>query len=217
MTWSPADAGLNDLDTATQARLTQLPVQTIPKNTVLFSPGDAARGFAIVLSGQIDVFLTGTTGRELLLYSITPGQSCIQSTLGLLGGEDYTGEAIAVSDCTAVMIPRDLFLALLDSSSPFRNFVFRAFAGRMQSTMHLLERVAFQKVESRLAEALLNRCNDNVVHATHQDLATSIGSAREVISRRLDALARRGIVRLDRGAVHILDSAALTRLADEIQ
>lgn len=217
MSWSLANTGLTDLDAETEKRLLALPEQNLPSETVLFRPGDAVRGFAIVLSGQIDVFLTGASGRELLLYSVAPGQSCVQSTLGLLGGDDYTGEAIVAKNCRVVLIPRELFLSLLDSSPPFRRFVFRAFADRMQSTMHVLERVAFQKVESRLAEILLDRCKDGIVHATHQDLAVSIGSAREVISRRLDAMARRGIVRLDRGAVHILDSTALTRLADEIQ
>jgi len=169
----------------------------------------------VVLKGRVDVFLTGPSGREILLYAVEPGQSCIQSTLGLMGGEDYSGEAITRTDCRLVLIPRDMFLDLMDHSDAFRGFVFRAFATRMQSMMHLLERVAFERVESRLARCLLDRAEGNSLTATHAEIATMIGSAREVVSRRLDALARRGILRLERGMVHIRDPETLAELAKD--
>ncbi len=165
------------------------------------------------MPGRIDVFLTGPSGRDILLYSVEPGGSCVQTTLGLLGGEDYSGEAIAATDVRAVLIPKVEFLSLMDGSPPFRAFVFAAFALRMQGMLHLLERVAFQRVESRLAAALLDRAEGEEVRATHQELATAIGSAREVVSRRLDALARSGLVATERGAVLIRDRTGLARLA----
>lgn len=213
MTWT-TEAGLGALDPRALASLTTLAKQHVPKGTPLFHPGDAARGFVVVLSGRIEVFLTGPTGREILLYAVEPGQSCVQTTLGLLGGEDYTGEAITATDCELVLIPKPLFLALMESAAGFRAFVFQAFATRMQSMMHLLERVAFQRVESRLASILLELSKGSEVHATHAELATRIGSAREVISRRLDAMAKRGLVATDRGLVRITDPAALRRMAD---
>ncbi|NHX27920.1 winged helix-turn-helix domain-containing protein, partial [Escherichia coli] len=108
----------------------------------------------------------------------------------------------------------DMFLALMNSSATFRHFVFGAFATRMQSMMTLLEKVAFQKVESRLAAALLDQAQDDTVRATHAELATRIGSAREVVSRRLDAMAKRGLVRLDRGVVTIVNRPALIALSE---
>lgn len=181
----------------------------LAKNTVLFQPGDAVQGFAIVISGRVGVYLTGKTGREILLYDIVPGQTCVQSTLGILGDEAYSAEAICEEDCELALIPRDLFQKLLGTSPEFRKFVFGAFAERMQSMMHLLEQVAFVRVENRLAATLLQRADGDIVRATHQELATQIGSAREVISRRLEVLAKRGFLRLDRGEVTILDRAAL--------
>ncbi|WP_095589841.1 Crp/Fnr family transcriptional regulator [Actibacterium ureilyticum] len=209
-----ARTALPGLDPGTLSRLDALPPMHLPKGQILFNPGEAARGFAIVLNGRVEVFLTGPTGRDILLYAVEPGQSCVQSTLGLLGGEDYTGEAITATECDLVLVPKDTFLALMDGSAPFRHFVFGAFAGRMQGMMALLERVAFQKVESRLARALLDRAIGDRVEATHQELATIIGSAREVISRRLEALSKRGLVRLDRGVVTLTDRPGLARLAE---
>ncbi len=215
MTWVAQATSLPPLEPAAKDRLAQLTPFEAPKGTALFHPGDTVKGFVVVLKGRVDVFLTGPSGREILLYAVEPGQSCIQSTLGLMGGEDYSGEAITRTDCRLVLIPRDMFLDLMDHSDAFRGFVFRAFATRMQSMMHLLERVAFERVESRLARCLLDRADGNSLTATHAEIATMIGSAREVVSRRLDALARRGILRLERGVVHIRDAETLAELAKD--
>jgi CRP/FNR family transcriptional regulator len=213
VTWSETAPGLDALEPEAQARLAGLAPQTLPRGTVLFRPGEAAQGFAMVLAGRIEVFLTGPTGRELLLYAVEPGQSCVQSTLGLLGGEAYSGEAVVASDARVVLVPRPLFLALMETSAGFRQVVFAAFAARLQDIMHLVERVAFLRIEARLAAALLGLAEGGVVAATHADLATRIGSAREVVSRRLEAFQAQGWVSTDRGAVRIVDAAALRRLA----
>lgn len=214
MTWTAGAIGFASLDTRTRATLDTLTPATIPAGTVLFRPGDPARGFVIVLSGRIDVFLTGQNGREILLYSVQPGQSCIQTTLGLLGNESYAGEAIAHETCRAVLIPRTMFLSLMDSAANFRSLVFSAFAGRMQTMMHVLEKLAFQKVESRLAQYLVDSAtSDGYVIATQAELAVAIGSAREVVSRRLDGLARRGLVHAQRGRVQLRDIPGLREIA----
>lgn len=211
--WIDLAAGLATLEYDARQELSALRPFDMPRGTVVFRPGDAAKGFVIVLSGRIDVFLTGPTGREILLYSVEPGSSCVQTTLGLLGGDDYAGEAIAAADSKVVLIPRTLFLSLMERSAAFRTYVFTAFASRMQGMMHVLERVAFQRVEGRLAQALLDRAEGGDVQVTHQELATVIGSAREVVSRRLEAFARSGWVSTERGNVILTDLPALRRLA----
>lgn len=211
--WIDRAPPLACLDARAREALEALRPVTLPRGAPVFAPGMAVEAFAVVLSGRIDVFLTGPTGREILLYSVEPGQSCVQTTLGLMGGEPYTGEAVTATECEAVMIPRALFLRLMDEAAEFRQFVFAAFAQRMSGMMHVLEKVAFQRVEARLAEALLALAEDGAVTATQAELAARIGSAREVVSRRLDGFARRGWVRTDRGRVTLTDPAALLRLA----
>lgn len=206
-------AQLAGLDSPARSALQRLQTVDIPKGVALFHPGDAAKGFVVVLSGRIEVYLTGPTGREILLYAVEPGQSCVQTTLGLLGGEDYSGEAIAATDCRMVLIPRPLFLSLMDGSEAFRHFVFAAFAQRMQGMMQVLERVAFTRVECRLAAELLRIAEGREVHATQAELASRIGSAREVVTRRLDQFASRGWVQTERGRVSLTDIPALRRLA----
>ena len=216
MGWVNEAPDLAGLDAETTTRLNTLTPMDVPKGAILFSPGDSVKGYVVVLSGKVNVSLTGATGREILLYEVAPGQSCIQSTLGLLGGDDYTAEAIAESDSRLVLLPRALFMDLLDASQTFRALVFTAFAGRMQTMMQLLEKVAFQRVECRLAAHLLAHSDtDGTLTVTQQDMATAVGSAREVISRRLDAWSRRGWVKTGRGTLQIIDTDALQTLADE--
>jgi CRP/FNR family transcriptional regulator len=199
----------------TLARLSALPERSLPPGTILFRPGEAAQGFAVVIRGRIEVHLTGPSGREIMLYAVEPGQSCIQSTLGLLGNEPYAGEGVTQGETRVVMIPRAAFLRLIEDDAAFRLFVLRAFATRMKDVTRLLERVAFGRIEGRLAEALLDLARGGVVHATQAELAARIGSAREVVTRRLDAMARAGLVATERGQVRLTDPAALRRLAAE--
>jgi len=216
MSWTAAAFEAGQLEPDALAELDKLTPMTAPKGTVLFRPGETVKGYVIVLSGKIGVYLIGPTGRDILMYRVELGQSCIQSTLGLMGGEDYSGEAITEADTTLVLLPRSVFLDLIDKSPGFRRLVFSAFARRLQSMMHLLESVAFQKVRSRLAGYLLAQANaDAEIRMTQSQLATAIGSAREVISRRLDSLKSQGCIHHERGLIKILNPEYLRFLAEE--
>jgi CRP/FNR family transcriptional regulator len=201
------------LSDAARKSLAVLPAHDLPRGAVLFRPGDLAQGFVVVLAGRIEVFLTGPSGREIMLYAVEPGQSCVQTTLGLMAEESYSGEAHAAVDARVVLIPRGLFTRLMDTEAGFRGFVMAAFARRMADVTRLLEQVAFGRVEARLATALLDLATGGVVQATQAELAARIGSAREVVSRRLEAFHRQGWVETDRGAVHLTDIGALRGIA----
>lgn len=200
---------LPGLSAARTARLDALPRLSVPLGQTLFRAGDSARGFAMVLEGRVEVTLTAANGREILLYAIEPGQSCIQTTLGLLGGAAYTGTATTVTPAHIVMIPAAEFNSLMNGSAPFRGFVFHAFAARMEELTTLLETVAFTRIDARLAGALLDLAQGTQVHATHAELAARIGSAREVVSRQLERWADQGLIATQRGQITLLDRAGL--------
>ena len=206
-------SGMGPVSPQTKAELLALPARSLPRGMDLFAPGDRAKGYPVVLSGRVEVSLTGPNGREILLYAVEPGQSCVQTTLGLLGDEPYTGTAATVVDCETVIIPKPLFLRLMDADAAFRGFVLRSFGQRMGDLTRLLEQVAFGKVEARLALALLDLADGQVVRATQSEIAARIGSAREVVSRKLDVFAKSGWVTTERGEVHLHDPAALRRAA----
>jgi len=212
--WITAAFGNRAIDDTLRNSLRNLKPVQVPSGHVLFRPGDPVAGFVLLTSGEVGVYLTGHGGREVLLYAVRPGETCVQTTLGLMGEGDYSGEAICETDTEIVQVPRATFTRLMDGSAPFRDFVFHAFAHRLQSMTALLERLAFMKIEERLAELLLDRADDNGrIHNTHHGLATAIGSAREVVSRRLEQFSRQGLVRLERGLVEITDRQGLEKLS----
>ncbi|WP_377274837.1 Crp/Fnr family transcriptional regulator [Rhizobium sp. R86522] len=212
--WAEQASFLAEIDPDARRALETLKPMHVPARTTLFRPGDAAQSFVILLSGRIGVYLTGRNGRELLLYSVTPGETCVQTTLGVLGGAVYSGEAVAESDLVAVMVPPAIFETLMADSVAFRHFVFRAFADRLGDLMFVLEQVAFVKVEQRLAHALIERADEEGhVALTHQELAVIIGTAREVVSRRLEALVSKGVVANERGQIRIINRGELARMA----
>jgi CRP/FNR family transcriptional regulator len=188
----------------------QLRTTTVPGGAVLFDEKQPCLGFPFVLDGAIRVSKPAANGRELPLYRVLPGESCIISSSCLLGHADYNARGVATADTTLALLPRPLFDALL-ADPGFRGFVFHLFAERMAELMQLIEEVAFRKLDQRLAALLLGR--GRVVRATHQQLADELGSVREMVSRLLKGFAEQGLVALSREQIEILDATGLRRIA----
>jgi CRP/FNR family transcriptional regulator len=200
---------------AVSAQLEQLPLRQMPAGTVLFRPGDDASGFVLVREGVVAVHLTGRSGREISLYEVRPSETCVQTTLCLLGRVSYSAEAVAQTPIKISIVPAAMFHRLLAESPRFRDFVFRSLGNRLADVTNVLEQVAFVKIEARLAQELLKRIGSaEGASVTHQELAVAIGSAREVVSRRLEALVNRQIVALERGVVRIIDRRALIEISE---
>lgn len=185
-------------------------VTTVPGGTVLFDERQPCQGFPFVLRGGIRVAKPAANGRELPLYRVLPGESCIITSSCLLGHTDYNARGITEAETDLVLMPRPLFDELM-GQPPFRDFVFHLFSERIADLMQLVEEVAFRKLDQRLADLLLGK--GQRVHATHQQLADELGSVREMVSRLLKGFAEQGLVRLGREQVDILDPAGLRRVS----
>ncbi|MDO9244799.1 MAG: Crp/Fnr family transcriptional regulator [Rhodocyclaceae bacterium] len=194
-----------------QARLASEARQmAAPAGTVLFDERQPCQGFPLVLSGAIRVAKLAANGRELPLYRVLPGESCIITSSCLLGHIDYNARGVAEGDTTLLLLPRPLFDDLL-AQTPFRDFVFKLFSERIVELMQLIEEVAFRKLDQRLANLLLGKGRQ--LHTTHQQLADELGSVREMVSRLLKGFADQGLVRLGREQIEILDAAGLRKVA----
>lgn len=188
----------------------------IPSGERIFGPGQAPQNYLLLIEGSIRVQQVAESGREIVLYRVATGQSCALTTACLMGYEDYPAEAIAEAACTAVAIPRSTFDDLIARSADFRRFVFTAFSVRITGLLRLLDEVAFQRLDMRLAQRLVALAGSGTVLAiTHQQLAAELGTAREVVTRLLHEFQRRGWIASGRGSIELRDTAALTKLADE--
>ncbi len=188
----------------------------LPAGTPVFTERQPCQGFPLLLEGSIKVIKSAASGREILLYRVEPGGSCIITSSCLLGRSDYSARGVAEADLSLLMLPTPLFNRLLAELAPFRDFVFHLFAERITELMQLVEEVAFTRLDQRLARLLLAR-EQPVVHSTHQQLAEELGSVREIVSRLLKGMAAQGLVSLGREQITLTDRAGLARLADGIR
>ena len=213
--WKHALPQLADIDAADACGLLDEAREvSLPAQTTVFRQGDRCRHYLLVLEGGVKVLTRAPNGREIVLYRLGAGDSCVLTTSCLFGNTRYPAEGITETAVTALTIPADLFQRALQESAAFREFVFRSFSAHLASVISLVEAVAFGRLDSRLARLLLDRCDPQlVVSTTHQALATELGSAREVISRLLKELEVQGSLELQRGSIRILDRTALEVLA----
>ena len=213
--WTAGFAGLARLSPEIkQTLLTESVVASVPKGTVIFGPGKAPDNLLLLIDGTVRVQQTGESGREVFLYRVHGGESCVLTTACLLGYEDYLAEGVAETDLRAVLVPRATFDDLVARSREFRHFVFAAYSRRITDLFLVIEEIAFRRVDVRLAQKLLQLAGpDGSIQATHQVIAVELGTVREVVSRQLHEFQRRGWVELARGSVRVTGPAALDRLA----
>jgi CRP/FNR family transcriptional regulator len=181
--------------------------------TPMFDAQSPCGGFPLVLSGSIRVLQRYPNGRELQLYRVKPGESCLLSGSCLLGQTNYTASGIAETEVELLILPPPLFQALIAEDESFRRHVFDVFGERLAALMQVVEAIAYQKLDQRLAALLVARSADGEIHATHQALADDLGSVREIVSRLLRSFEDRGWVDLGRERVRVVDRAALENLA----
>lgn len=183
----------------------------VPRGALLFDERQACGAFPLVLDGAVRVSKAAASGRELQLYRVAPGESCILTSSCLLGGQPYAARGVAETETRLVTLPPALFARLIDEHEPFRRHVFALFSERIAELMQLVEEIAFRRLDERLAALLASR--GPLVRSTHQALADDLGSVREMVTRLLRSFAEQGWVRLGREQVEVLDTGALQRLA----
>jgi CRP/FNR family transcriptional regulator len=187
-------------------------VMHVPAGSQVFAEHQPCQGFPLLLEGSIKVIKLAASGRELMLYRVVPGGSCIISSSCLLGHTDYNARGIAETPLTLLALPVGEFARLLVEHAPFRDFVFHLFTERIAELMQLVEEVAFARLDHRLAKLLLAR-NENALNVTHQQLADELGSVREIVSRLLKGFAAQGLVTLGREQLTIVDRPGLQKIA----
>ena len=214
-TWRDRFPGLGGLSPSVSELLDQTArTASFDQNTLIFGPGKPAENLLLMVSGTVRVQQLSEAGREIVLYRVHAGESCVLTTACLLAFEDYSAEGIAETDIEAILIPRDAFDQMMSASKEFRAFVFEAYAKRITDLFMVIEEIAFRRMDIRVAQRLLElQDTDGVLHLTHQQLAVELGTAREVISRQLKEFERRGWLNRSRGQIVLRDTPAIGRLA----
>lgn len=207
-------AGHARVDPDVQSLLDTAQEVVLPAGTTVFRQGDECSNYLLVVAGQVRVMTRAENGREIVLYRLGSGDSCVLTTSCLFGHRRYPAEGITDTEVVAIAIPAELFQHTIRQSDAFRRFVFASFSKNLGYLITLVEEVAFGRLDIRLTRYLLDHAAaDNRLRITHQELATELGSAREVISRRLKDLEQRGMLELGRGSILIRDPNGLEAVA----
>jgi CRP/FNR family transcriptional regulator len=191
--------------------LSNAKVVTLKAGTLIFEELQPCNAFPFILSGNIRVYKQSVNGRELSLYNVTSGDACVVTAGCLLGDEPYNASGLVKMDSILVMMTAHDFENLL-SSRVFRKFIFSLFSKRILELMQLVEEVAFQKLDRRLAAFLLRRGRH--IEVSHQELADELGTVREMITRLLKSFSDTGLINLGRERIEILDESALKAILE---
>ena len=174
------------------------------KGQMVFHENDTCTVLGFLLSGDIRVYMLGEEGREITLYDVLSGETCILNVACILSSTHYPARAVVVEDGDAYLISAGDFRRFVDQYAEMRTFVYAGLGGRLISMMRLVEEVAFRRLDERLRNYLTEKNEHGVLNTTHQKIANDLGTSREIISRLLGEFERKGAVSLSRNRIQVL-------------
>ena len=215
--WTERFQGTSALPGHVRDRLVNVArILRLQEGAQVFGPTNIPDSLFFLYDGRIRVSQSSDTGREITLYRVDAGESCVLTTACMLAEEAYSAEGVAETDITLVALPKLAFEQLVSEEVAFRDFVLAAYSKRLIDLLRVVDDVAFGHMDVRLAERLLVIAGDRTeIAATHQHLASELGTAREVVSRVLSDFQKRQIVGQSRGRIALIDKKALKELASK--
>jgi CRP-like cAMP-binding protein len=191
---------------------------TFKRGTTIFSKGDPGTSVIAVISGTVKISISSPDGRNAILNLIGPGE--LFGEMAVLSGHPRSADATANTNCELFLIDRREFFPFICSQPSLAMKYIELLCSRLRSTSDQLEEVILRDLPGRLASALLRLSEkqksetQGAIAITQQELSEMVGMTRESINKQLRAWATRGWVRLEHGAIVVLDAAELKELAE---
>ena len=191
---------------------------TLRRGATIFSKGDPGNSLVAVISGTVKISISSADGRSAILNLIGPGE--IFGEVALLDGQARTADAIANTNCEIFVIDRREFLPFVRSQPELAMKFIELLCARLRWTSDQVEQVILQDLPGRLASALIRLTEKHklaqggrTIAVTQQEISEMVGMTRESINKQLRAWATRNWVRLEHGAIVVLDAEPLQALA----
>ena len=181
--------------------------RTFAENDVILNEHAYIKAIPIVTKGNIRVMRTDDEGRELLLYYINAGESCIMSFLGGLHHDTSKVKAIAEEETEILFIPVDKVNLLIREFPEWLDYIFRLYHKRFEELLEVVNAIAFKKLDERLLDFIRKKCEitkSRTLYVTHEQLANELGTARVVVSRLLKQMEDQGLVKLGRNKIRLI-------------
>ncbi len=186
----------------------------IPAGRYICQQGDTCPYLPLLVSGQVKVCKLSESGREITLYRIEAGESCVLTASCIMSGTSFPALAVAEQELQAVLIPAEHVRTWMGESGAWRGFVFGLVSQRLAEVISVVEEVAFRRMDSRIAAYLVGHGNAQMgeIETTHQEIAAELGTSREVVSRILKDFELKGLINRSRGKIQLKAFSRLTRL-----
>ncbi len=182
----------------------------IPRGHAIATDGSVCEQLALVVSGQVRVYKLGESGREITLYRIREGDSCVLSASCIMSETPFPAIAESETEVEAVTVPSSMARDWMSQSKPWCGFIFSLISKRLVDVISVLEEVTFLRMDERVAAYLIALSSRGLKHQiTHQQIAADLGTTREVVSRILKAFEGSGYITTARGCLVINKLAAL--------
>lgn len=178
-----------------------------PAGSTILNENSYIRSIPIVVAGTLRVIRTEEDGREILLYYIKAGESCIMSFLGGMHNEKSIVKAEVEEDAEILFLPTDKVTLFIKEFPQFLDYIFKLYHKRFEELLDIINAIAFKKVDERLLDLLhkkIELTGTSIIQVTHEQLANELGTARVVVSRLLKQLEDKGMVELGRNKVTVL-------------
>ncbi|MCJ7835866.1 Crp/Fnr family transcriptional regulator [Cuneatibacter sp. NSJ-177] len=200
--------------TSDEKELIQNQVRTIRYSAgqAIRSAGDGCLGILFVTSGVLRVYLSSEEGKEATISRVTAGEPCVLSASCVLSAITFEVQIDAETDSEVLILPSSCLSVLMGNNIYVENFIYRSATECFSDVIGAVERLLFFSLEQRLASFLLDesaRLKTSTLSLTHEQIAQSIGSAREAVSRTLKQMAKTGCLGVLRGEIQILDRKKL--------
>lgn len=182
-----------------------LPIKELKANSVVLMENAYVKYIPILLEGSIKVRKIDESGKEIILYQIYPGESCILSIISCLNDKQCNAEAYVEKTSKLIMVPASKVKLWMEKYSTWKQYVFNHYYDKFDELITLIDAIAFKHVDIRLINKLKEHQlkQGDKIKITHQALANEIGTAREVISRLLKQLEKENAVKLERGIIYL--------------
>jgi CRP/FNR family transcriptional regulator, anaerobic regulatory protein len=196
-----------------EAFLGQAVRRSLEHKQVLVRDGNECGYLPFVLSGTLRIFKTSESGREITLYRIQRGESCILTATCILNGTSFPAIAEAEGSTEVLLSPSRLLMGFVDEHPEWRRFVFGLYSKRLDMVLSLVDEVAFRHIDERIAGYLLKHAtgSDGAVTTTHIEIASELGTSREVVTRILGDFETAGMIETRRGSILIRRRAELEK------
>jgi len=189
----------------------------LPAGASICEEGQNCPHLALLIEGTARVYKLSPSGREVTLYRIQPGESCVLTASCIMNQDSFPAMAETETSVRGLVISPTNVRSWFCQDNEWQRFIFSLLSHRLADIIAVIEEVAFKRIDVRLAEQFIRCLNQGqtTLYKTHAELAADVGSSREVVSRILRDFSHRELIQSGRGSIEILNAEALNVMANQ--